>query len=146
MLEKFVVKLLAPELNVEFSEKDQTHFNEQLNLIVIGKDFNSDGEEFLAHIERAHFYEKVGSFSLRFWTLLHEIGHYMTCSISEDEIESYTDYMLYHINSENKTYFDKPREWLATDWAVGYVVAHPVLSYLFNKFVEKNSNRVVRVK
>ena len=139
MLEKFVVKLMAPELNVEFSEKDQTHFNEQLNLIVIGKDFDDDGEEFLAHIEAAHFYEKVGSFSLRFWTLLHEIGHYMTRSISESEVESYLGYMLNQINSENKTYFDEPREWLATDWAIEYVTAHPVLSYLLNKFVEKEN-------
>ncbi len=137
MLEKFIVKLLAPELEVEFSEKDQTHFNERLNLIVIGKDFNSDGEEFLAHIKRAHFYENVESFSLCFWTLLHEVGHYMTCSISESEVESYPDYTLSQITFEDKTYFDKPREWLATEWAVGYVIAHPVLSYLFNKFVEK---------
>ena len=136
MREKLVVKMLAPKLNVKNSEKGQTVCDLTTNTIYIGSDYMVDGEEFLAHIKSAHCYESVDKYCLKFWTLLHEIGHYKTADLDDEEVENSFTYMLNNVNSNALTYFDSPREWAATEWAINFLCIHPVVSRLLNNFIK----------
>ena len=136
MLEKAVVKVVAPKLKVKFSKNLTTHYSLIDDVLIIGKDFKSAGEDFLAHIKDAHCFEKVHIYSLAMWTLFHEIGHYKTKDVSDEEVEEDFFYGMALMNASNpKSYFYLPREWCASEWAINFFTAHPCVSRLLNKFI-----------
>lgn len=91
---------------------------------------DDDDFGFLRHLRETHGCQKLND-KLMLWTILHEVGHYMTQDdITEEEyaVDMATKAICAVISKETaelknvqNMYFDAPSEWHATEWAVEWV-------------------------
>lgn len=134
---KRLVRAICPDIKITFNPCTGNYFCSRYNKINIdlGCFRYSDGG-FLYHIEKSHNYKYVNKISIIVWSILHEIGHYETEGLEYDEDydEYIRDYCATIPISEAekdpelaKIYFDLPKEWEATEWAIDFVESHPLL-------------------
>ena len=139
---KIVAKIVAPELKVKFDEDDFTCFDFEEEAIIIGKDFDAYDFGFMRHLRQKHKMTDADKFSIRLWTILHEIGHYET----EDECESDEFLVRAALGTMDREdvvsspmlqdcYFNLESEWKATEWAIEWVRSHRALAAVFNVLV-----------
>lgn len=127
---KLIVRSITDELEV--AEGDENSFDFEQNLITL--DFTPQPDfGFARHRREVHkCHLKVDE---RLWTILHEIGHYMTDDeLTEEDYKETEVAKLYcslvpedvamNNPSIQNLYFDTPSEWLATEWAIDYVKHH----------------------
>jgi len=132
-IEKVLVKFVTDideELSVTF-EKDGYYFLSAENCINIDlTDFDDCG--FIRHLKEFHNCNWADKFDLHLWSILHEIGHYETEDLldedtGEQEIRfwlSLTNKDISHnINIQNE-YFNLTSEYYATDWAKDWIINH----------------------
>ena len=142
---KLIVKSIAPKVDVIYEDDSITCFDFDLNAVIIGKDLMLDDCGFIRHIIDRHKFVNAQQYSLIFWSILHELGHYFT---GDDGIVSDEDAMQYTICAmipreavdENPNiqsfYFDIENEWNATEWAINWIQTHKLLAKLFNYIVK----------
>lgn len=111
---KFSVKVVFTDMTSEYDSLN--------SMIYINLD--EGGEEFLYHIIKQHGFEDARKYSNSFWTVLHELGHYFT----ENTIEDFPE-------MPEKTYFDDECEFLATEWAINFILSHKIFSQIFSKII-----------
>lgn len=84
---------------------------------------------FMRHLRESHCCE-LSCISSMIWTILHEVGHFVTIDeISDEDYETSLSIKAYLsvVDIENDTtlqdeYFNTPTEWKATEWAIEWVV------------------------
>ena len=116
------VKSVCPQISIIFTESEHNSFDFVNDCIYFNPTEKNDGG-FLKHIVKKHNYKLCPTFSLNLWTILHEIGHYMTTDIIDFDEE----------DEENINYFDRQEEWLATEWAINFVKNHYFYCTIINR-------------
>lgn len=153
-MKKFIIWLLiksiVPKMKVKFVE-DGSSFEYETNTIYLDLNENCDG--FMRHLHRVHFgnYESMFGFHLGLydikktvWQVLHEIGHYFTLDIADEDedeqIERAICSLIDRDTAENNEqimnmYFNLDKEYQATEWAIDYANYHYRKIRLFNKLL-----------
>lgn len=130
---RFMVKSINPKIRVTFDEEQESYFDFNATRINFGYDFGEVELGFRRHIKEVHHFKKAFDYSLHLWTILHEIGHYYTQDlVDEDEDDLNMRATLGCVSSDGALdekiqdlYFNLPYEWAATDWAIIYIIQHP---------------------
>ena len=140
----FIVKSIAPEVDVVYEPDSFTCFDHDLEAVVIGNDFQLDDRGFMRHIVETHDFAQAYDYSLMLWSILHELGHYFTGDdgwVDEEEANQYLVCSLVpsEIADDPKIqdlYFNIPSEYEATEWAIDWVKANPELATRFNNMLK----------
>lgn len=132
-------KVIAPRLKIRQDNNEQTCYDCNEECLIIGNDFNKDEFGFMRHLREQHQCEYTDCFKLSLWTILHEIGHYKTLDMIEnDDLASRALCAIVdeEVARTNKTvqdmYFNIESEWEATEWAVSYIKSHPLKAKFLN--------------
>lgn len=141
---KLIVKSIAPKVNVICDENDYTCFDHDLKTVIIGGDLNND-YGFMRHLKYNHNFPEAYDYSIKLWSILHELGHYfegndgiideeeMTqraiCSLIPNEMAKDNPYI-------QNLYFNLQSEYDATEWAITWVMKHKRLAKIFNALVK----------
>lgn len=122
-----IIRYIAAEITngdvwVDLNEDSSTCMDYDFNVLVIGKDFNEDCPSFLNHIREIHEFDEVDEYCLALWTILHEIGHFVT----QDEYDGEQDYnnrraLAYKSNATPYEYYNLESEYLATEFAIDFI-------------------------
>jgi hypothetical protein len=139
-----IVKSIAPEVDVVYEPDSFTCFDHDLEAVVIGNDFQLDDRGFMRHIVETHDFAQAYDYSLAFWSILHELGHYFTGDdgwVDEEEANQYLVCSLVpsEIADDPKIqdlYFNIPSEYEATEWAIDWIKANPELATRFNNMLK----------
>lgn len=131
------VKLVEPKIGVRFC-KDGNSYDHVKEIVYLDLDDKQDCG-FLRHLEKEHGFEDTRNYSLAVWSILHEIGHYNTLDECEED-DFMTRIMCAVIekdvakNSERiqNAYFNLESEWLATEWAIDYLIKNKMLCKIFS--------------
>jgi hypothetical protein len=140
----FIVKSIAPEVDVVYEPDSFTCFDHDLEAVVIGNDFQLDDRGFMRHIVETHDFAQAYDYSLMLWSVLHELGHYFTGDdgwVDEEEANQYLVCSLVpsEIADDPKIqdlYFNIPSEYEATEWAIDWIKANPELATRFNNMLK----------
>lgn len=129
------VKLVQPQVGVRFC-KDGNSYDHTEEKIYLDVNDNDDCG-FLRHLEEKHGFAEARSYSLLVWTILHEIGHYNTLDECEEDELLVRGYCAMVDKSDvtekvQDLYFDLESEWLATEWAIDYLLDHQKLCRVFS--------------
>ena len=89
--------------------------------------FAEEDNAFIEHVINSHGFVEAGKYSNTFWTILHEVGHYFTENMFEEDTE------IVYETDDLTAYFNLENEWLATEWAIDFILAHPIISKIFSK-------------
>ena len=127
---KRLINCIAPELKVRRSFENS--YESATNTIRLNLHDKQD-YGFVRHIKEAHNCEWADKFSWKLWTVLHEVGHFMTENdLTEEEIALDEEIKLHLacfskkelLNSEllQTVYFNCPKEWKATEWAINFIL------------------------
>ena len=142
----YIVKSIAPEINVIYDETEPTCFDHDLKAISIGVDFQDDDCGFMRHIKFNHDYPEAEEYSLTLWSILHELGHYFTSNNGYISTEELAEYALCGLipreiaeNNESiqNMYFDIESEWNATEWAINWIKDNTDLARQFNDLLKQ---------
>ena len=136
------IAAIEPEIEVYFNDEEPTYFDSEDNFINLGYDFHAGSEDcgFRAHIVRKHGFPAAFDYPIEVWSILHELGHFMTI----DDVELTEEEVLARMICKDKTveevaasielqdlYFDLPLEWEATEWAIDFITTNPeAVNYL----------------
>lgn len=142
---EYIVKSIAPEVEVRCEDDEITCFDYDLNAVIIGKDFQIDDCGFMRHVRYNHNFEDAYEYSLMFWSILHELGHYFTGNNGYLSDEEMADYILCgliprEMADENEAlqniYFDIESEWNATEWAINWIKNNTELAKTFTELLK----------
>lgn len=141
----YIVKTIAPEIDVIYEEGGKTCFDHDLKAVIVGTDFQEDDCGFMRHIRYNHNFTDTYKYSLTLWSILHELGHYFTSDngyVSQEEITEYIICGLIprEIANENEIiqnmYFDIESEWNATEWAINWIKNNTELAKTFTELLK----------
>lgn len=138
--QKLIAKWLAPEVKVVIDENEMSSFNLEENLLTLGRDNEGGCHWFYEHIKERHNFAHAYRYSLPFWTLMHELGHYFTNKRAiEGEKEIYFRLICACLPKETVEdkrwaygYFDLTKEYQATEWAINFIKNHRFRARLYN--------------
>ena len=132
-------KIIQPRIKVKISKEDNSNFDHSTDTLTIGYDFEGN-PEFMAHLENVHKCDFAREYADRFWTILHEIGHYETDGeMDDEEVDDFAYATLVNFvdNSyANQLYFNLPREYAATEWAIEWILLNPRKAKVLNWLVK----------
>lgn len=132
-----LVKLTAPKAKLKRSTSGDCEFDYLEETIYYTTERDPSDEGFLRHLEERHKFQNARKYSLRLWSLLHEIGHYYNADVEPDAAK-YIGMVLYEQEPSLKAqylYYNSPDEWAATEWACEWVERHKVLAKIFSKIL-----------
>lgn len=145
---RLAAKLIQPRIKTKVSQDEGSNFDHSSDTLTIGTDLFED-YGFMAHLENVHRCDFAREYDIRLWTILHEIGHYETDEVlDDDDEENLEDYLMVGflqlfedgrtyvkddlLDMENQMYFNLPREWAATEWAIEWILLNPRKAKFFN--------------
>lgn len=121
-------KLIQPRVRVRISKDEGSNFDHSNDTLTIGTDLEED-YGFMSHLEEIHRCNFAREYNQRLWTILHEIGHYEMDEVEDEETDNGMLYatMVSFVdeNYANQMYFNLPREWTATEWAIEWILLNP---------------------
>lgn len=138
LCEFLIAKSIAPKVRIRVSHKSNCAFSESENRIYLNPtDMRRDDFGFLNHIIKKHHFSPARSISMGLWTILHEVGHSETID-SEDDLNARAICAAIPWEEAEKDesiqaiYYDIPSEFDATEWAIDWVLSHPVLRTIYS--------------
>lgn len=136
---KTIVRLFDRSIKVERDNTLNTCFDFDTNVLNIGYD-KYDTEKFKAHMSECHQFNPSKAAD-DVWVVLHELGHFFTDEDVYDNHEAFQMAAIMRLamgltEKENYDYYNMPREWEATEWAIDWVRHHPLLVKVLNHFVK----------
>lgn len=127
---KRLITAIAPELKVRRSFENS--YESATNTIRLNLHDKED-YGFMRHIKEVHNCEWADEFSWKLWTVLHEVGHFMTENDLTEEEEEEAEEIKLNLTCVSKKdllnsvelqdyYFNSPKEWKATEWAINFIL------------------------
>lgn len=137
---RLLVKMIAPRVHVKADEGNGTEFEWDTNTIYYDREDSPFDLGFARHLREKHFFEHPEEYSNQLWSLLHELGHYFYQDEEEDlEAKAICALMPQELVIDNpelqNLYYDSPDEFVATEWAIDWIVGHPKLAKWFSKIL-----------
>lgn len=128
-------KIVCPQIKFHFSNEGSC-FNPNTNCIQFNPTENAIG--FLRHLTEFHRCDFSNDYSLKVWTILHEIGHYHTFEFSFEDAQMRAFLAFCDGSSVNiqNAYFNLDTEWKATEWAIDFIDEHSILCKCFSKILK----------
>ena len=143
---RLVVKMINRHIKVMFGKDEPTCFDHDTNTLIVGeREFEEVDEPFFKNILQEHEYGSVYCYSPQLWYLLHEIGHFYTDdNVKETEADMLARMMcaitpIEEVENDQETmniYFNLPKEWAATEWAIEFIINHPIRAKFFSKLAK----------
>lgn len=136
-----LVKLAAPRCRFGFS-REGIYYDTEEERVYFTRNIDDDDCGFLRHMRECHEYGAIAdNFSLKVWTILHEVGHYYTIDDCEDDLETRALCAMISVEDARADtkiqdmYFDIDSEFVATDWAIDFALNHKKLCRFFDKIL-----------
>jgi len=131
-----LVKLIAPRVHIKRTT-DGCEFEWDTNTIYYNRADDPQDVGFTRHLRAKHCFAEPERYSMRLWSILHELGHYFNPDEEEDLYAKALCALLpYETATENRIvqdlYYNSPDEFAATEWACAWIKKHPWLSSLFS--------------
>ena len=141
-----IIRSITRGTRVFFKRGDYCYYSADFNKINIDPlDFVDDGG-FMRHLRDSHNVPFVlwARYSLATWSILHELGHYFRDEyVNESERDEFIRAFCSiiprdEVNEEQQDlYFNLPREYEATEWAVMFAIEHSELCDLLDDYLEE---------
>ena len=136
-----LVKLTAPRCGFRLS-RDGIYYDTEEERVYFTRNIDDDDCGFLRHMREYHENGEIAdNFSLKLWTVLHEVGHYYTMDETEDDLDTRALCAMIPVEQARKSveiqdmYFNIENEFIATDWAIDFALTHPKLCRFFTRLL-----------
>lgn len=141
-----IVRSITRDTRIFFEHGSYCYYDSDLNKINIDPTDLFDDSGFMRHLRDTHKVPFVlwARYSLATWSLLHELGHHFCDEkIDENEHDEFVRAFCSTIprNETDKEtqnlYFNLPREYEATEWAIEFAWEHRELCDLLDDYLEE---------
>lgn len=127
-----LVNLIEGNIKVEIGSLDESVISKRKIYFQIMRNIGMD-KFFMNYL--AKVYPDAPKLSPYMYTLLHELGHFNTKEILDNEDKAIREYLMK--SGDNDKYFALPAEKAATNWAVGYAVNNSFFIKEIDRQIEK---------
>lgn len=132
-----LVKLVAPRCRFGFS-REGIYYDTEEERVYFTRTIDDDDCGFLRHMREYHENGEIAdTLPLKVWVILHEVGHYYTIDEVADDVDTRALCAMISVEDARKDtqiqdmYFNIENEFIATDWAIDFALAHPKLCRFF---------------